>query len=507
VTRDLFQRGDRIAEYEILGRLRAGGMATLFLGRRHGAAGVSRQVVIKVIHPHLAEDEQIVKMFIDEARISSHISHGNVVYVEKFGEHDGIYYMVMEYVDGTSLDQVLRGMWQRRERLTPAIAAHIAIEVAAGLHAAHETCGEDGAPLHIVHRDVSPSNVLLTRDGRIKVIDFGIAKARGRLGATKSGHSLKGKIRYMSPEQAWGHEIDRRTDVYALGVVLWELLACKQLFREDDDFRLLELVRNPTVPPVGAINPLVSVALEEVIAHAMAKDPADRIATASELRRELKRAVPEAAAVPTEDIGKLVEQTRATLGIQPVELEFKATTPALGADAETQPSPPVVTPPIVDLGPGLEPDSLVRGNGELQPGRTRRSRWTIVGAAAGAIAIAAVAIVVMTRGGDDPAMRTPATLPASAPPKPSEPAPAPVDAGVAVAIDAAPPEPAIDAKPATVARPRPARPANPAKPDVRGVEVDGVLLADPNAPAKPQPRPTPKPKSTAIDVDGTPLAP
>src|SRR5262249_20924851 len=158
-----------------------------FLGRRHGAAGVSRPVAIKVIHPHLAEEELVVRMFIDEARISSHISHSNVVYIETFGEHQGVYYMAMEYVDGCSLEQVLKTLSIRGHLLAPEIAVYIAIEAASGLHAAHETTGEDGAPLGIVHRDVSPSNILLTRDGRVKVIDFGIAKARGRLSATSTG--------------------------------------------------------------------------------------------------------------------------------------------------------------------------------------------------------------------------------------------------------------------------------------------------------------------------------
>jgi serine/threonine-protein kinase len=177
--------------------------------------------VIKVIHPHLAEDELIVKMFIDEARISSHITLGNVVYVEKFGEHDGVYFMAMEYVDGCSLEQLLRTLSRRNELLEPELAAYLVLEAAAGLHAAHETVGDDGSLLGIVHRDVSPSNILLTRDGGLKLIDFGIAKARNRLGATRDGSGLKGKVRYMSPEQAWGRETDRRTDVYALGVVLW----------------------------------------------------------------------------------------------------------------------------------------------------------------------------------------------------------------------------------------------------------------------------------------------
>jgi len=312
--RELFERGDWIGEYEVVGKLRAGGMATLFLGRRHGAAGVSRPIVIKVIHPHLAEDEQIVKMFIDEARISSQISHGNVVYIEKFGEHAGAYYMAMEYVDGCSLEQLLRTLFRRQETLAPEIAAHLVMEAAAGLHAAHETVGDDGAVLGIVHRDVSPSNILLTRDGGLKVIDFGIAKARNRLGETRGGSGLKGKVRYMSPEQAWGRDIDRRTDVYALGIVLWELLTSRQLFRGEDELALLDIVRNPNVPPPSSVNPNISAALDAVVLRATARDPEHRVPSALELRRELLRAVPGATAIASDAIGALVSTVRDTLG-------------------------------------------------------------------------------------------------------------------------------------------------------------------------------------------------
>ncbi|HSR97428.1 MAG TPA: serine/threonine-protein kinase, partial [Kofleriaceae bacterium] len=350
-ARDALRKGDWLGEYEIRGRMRAGGMATLFHAQRHGAAGVSRPVVIKVIHPHLAEDEQMVRMFIDEARISSHIRHSNVVYVEKFGEHEGLYFMVMEYVDGCSLLQVIRSCAAEGRKLSTAIAVHIAIEVAAGLHAAHETVGDDGAPLGIVHRDVSPSNVLLTRDGRVRVIDFGIAKAHGRLGATRSGSGIKGKLCYMSPEQAWGDPIDRRIDIYALGICLWELLTAQQLFRAESDLALLELVRNPTIPLASTRHPDVSAALDAAMSRATARRAADRHATAFDLRRDLMAAVPGAVAVPPETIGELVrhvcerERKTAQLGAaQPppahdVLLPIPGETSVRSAAGEIEPRP------------------------------------------------------------------------------------------------------------------------------------------------------------------------
>jgi serine/threonine-protein kinase len=505
-ARDLFREGDWLGDYEIRGRLRAGGMATLFLAQRHGAAGVSRPVVIKVIHPHLAENELMVRMFIDEARISSHIRHSNVVYVEEFGEHDGVYYIVMEYVDGCSLHQLLHACVAEGRKLSPAIAVHIAIEVAAGLHAAHETCGEDGEPLGIVHRDVSPSNVLLTRDGRVKVIDFGIAKARGRLGATRSGSGLKGKLRYMSPEQAWGRPIDRRADLYALGICLWELLAGRGLFRAKHDLAVLELARNPVIPPPSQLNREVSAALDAVILRATALRPEDRHPTALELRRDLMAAVPNAVAIPPELVGELVHQVHAR----------DRAGPAAGTatfEDLTEPSSPL---------PG---SSFPPSAGELQP-RPWRTRGLI---AFGLVAACAIGIVIATARHPGDAARTPAAAAAqvvaldaglAAPPAiDASAAPAAAPAPVAMPAVPAPPDPAPP-PPAPVAMPAVPAPLAPAPPPRRAphpaadkahatqIEADGAVLADEPAPptGKPAARPRPRPAKT-VRADDAVLAP
>jgi serine/threonine-protein kinase len=490
-ARDLFREGDWLGDYEIRGRLRAGGMATLFLAQRHGAAGVSRPVVIKVIHPHLAENEMVVRMFIDEARISSHIRHSNVVYVEEFGEHDDVYYIVMEYVDGCSLHQLLYACVVGRYKLSPAIAVHIAIEVAAGLHAAHETCGEDGEPLGIVHRDVSPSNVLLTRDGRVKVIDFGIAKARGRLGETRSGSGLKGKLRYMPPEQAWGRPIDRRADIYALGICLWELLAGRRLFRAKNDLAVLELVRNPVIPPPSQRNPEVSAALDAVVLRATALRPEDRHQTALELRRDLMAAVPDAIAIPPELVGELVHRIRA-----PGQEGTSEGTATL-ADLTESPSP--LTGSSFPSSP--LPGSSFPSAGELQP-RPWRTRGLI---AFGLAAACAIGIVIATarNPGDTP---TPAASAAQALGADAGLAAAPAsDAAIAAlpVTDASPtpataPAPvAMPAVPAPPAPPPPRRAPHPATTDrahATQIEADGAVLANEQAsptdkPARPRPRP------------------
>ena len=183
-----------IGDYEIVRRLRVGGMATLYLARLHGAAGFSRLAAIKVIHPHLVEQPQFVEMFVDEARISSYLSHPNIVHVEEFGERDGTYYLVMEYIDGCSATDLLNAA-RETGGLDPKTAAHVVMYTARGLHAAHEAHGPDGAPLDLIHRDISPSNILISTAGNVKLIDFGIAKARNRVTETESGCAMKGQYR------------------------------------------------------------------------------------------------------------------------------------------------------------------------------------------------------------------------------------------------------------------------------------------------------------------------
>jgi hypothetical protein len=481
-------------------------------------------------------------MFIDEARISSYIRHSNVVYIEKFGEHDGLYYMVMEHVDGCSLLQVIRACAAEGRKLSAAIAVHIAIEVAAGLHAAHETAGDDGAPLGIVHRDVSPSNVLLTRDGRVKVIDFGIAKAHGRLGATRSGSGIKGKLCYMSPEQAWGTAIDRRIDIYAAGICLWELLTTRQLFRGPSDLAVLELVRNPVIPLASTLHPEVSAALDEVMSRATARRPEDRHQTALELRRDLMTAVPGAVAVPPEMIAELVRHV----------CERERRTAELGS-----PKPEFTAASLLPV-----PEASVRtAAGEIQP-RAWRNRGLMFVGFVGACALGVLFATAMTSSdtassatpppqaveapaqavqAPERSVQTPAAAvqtpdaalvalpaapepgaaplrepiraqPANAPatsPAPAETAPAAsatAAASSAPTTGARPTEPATST--ATRSPPRRTPPATPRadKGRVTAIEVDGAVLADePAQPVKSAAKPRPKPDN-AVRVDDAVLA-
>ena len=304
-------------------------MATLFLARRRGAAGFTRPVALKVVHPHLAEDQSFVTMFRDEALLCGRIDHPNVVRVEELQEHNGSLYLVMEYVHGCSLSDFRRALRKRRERMSSDLAVSVAVRIADGLHAAHELTNDDGTSAGVVHRDISPSNILLGYRGDVKLIDFGIAKAAGRAQATRTG-TLKGKIRYMAPEQAFGRNVDRRTDIYALGIVLWEQLTMQRLFDAENDLMLLDMVRNPRIVPPSALAPDVPPALDQVVMAALSGDPNGRPATAQQFRQMLMQALPTASQVDT-------------LQVSSVLLSVMA--PSIAQDRQRLTSEPILTPP------------------------------------------------------------------------------------------------------------------------------------------------------------------
>jgi serine/threonine protein kinase len=286
--------GDKVKDCEVIAPLGSGGMATLYLARRRGVGGFSRLVTLKLVHQHLVEDENIIKRFLDEARISAHVAHPNVVHVEEIGQYDGGYFIAMEYVHGVSLAQLLARLTERRLRLRPKLCVWLAAQVAEALHAAHEATGENGVPLDIVHRDVSPQNVLIGHTGHIKLIDFGIAKSQAPTNHRSGAHPLLGKLRYMSPEQLRLERADRRTDVYALGVMLWEMLAGRGLLRcqRFDDERDWATRENP--PPPSKYSAHSTPSLDRVVLKAIACAPNDRYDNAFQFRAALLRADPAA---------------------------------------------------------------------------------------------------------------------------------------------------------------------------------------------------------------------
>ncbi|MEZ4296335.1 MAG: protein kinase [Polyangiaceae bacterium] len=276
-----------LGRYRVVDEIGVGGMASVHLARMDGPGGFQKWVAIKRIHPHLVEDDQFVDMFLDEARIAAGINHANVSQVFDLGKDDNTYWIAMEYLHGEPLREVMRRVEERGQRVPFQLAARICADAADGLHAAHELRGKNGQLLGLVHRDVTPHNLFVTYDGNTKVVDFGIAKVADRLSQTKAG-TLKGKLAYMSPEQVRGSEVDRTTDVFALGVVLWELTTNQRLFRMETDLDTLEKVQACIVPPPSTIVPGYPPELEQVVLRALAKSKQNRFATAREFSRALQ---------------------------------------------------------------------------------------------------------------------------------------------------------------------------------------------------------------------------
>jgi hypothetical protein len=273
-------------KYLLLDRIAVGGMAEVFAAKAFGAEGFTRIVAIKKILPTLGEDPEFVSMFVDEARIAVQLAHENVVQVLELGKHDESLYIAMEYISGRDVRQLLDRYRKRGEPMPLPQACAIAARVCDALDYAHRKTDAAGNPLGIVHRDVSPQNVLVSFDGLVKLIDFGIAKAEKRLQQTQSG-ILKGKFSYMSPEQVRGELVDRRSDVFASGVLLWELICGRRLFGGESDIAVLEKVRNADVPPPATVNPKVPKALSNVVLAALAANPRDRYQSCGEMHDDL----------------------------------------------------------------------------------------------------------------------------------------------------------------------------------------------------------------------------
>jgi len=261
--------------YTLLRRLAAGGMAEVYLGRTSGAAGFEKLVAIKRIHPHHAADDGFGSLLLDEAKLSVGLSHRNIVQTLDLGRVDGAYVLVMEHVEGYDAHHLLDTL-RRADRLLPVdLAAHIIAEVCRGLDYAHGHRDEQGEPMSIVHRDVSPQNVLLSFAGEVKIADFGIAKAKSRRSDPEAG-VIKGKYFYMSPEQAWAEPLDHRSDIFSAGVVLWELLVGERLHEESDIPSLLDAVRRAEVPAPSSLRDEVPKELDVIVARATAANPAER---------------------------------------------------------------------------------------------------------------------------------------------------------------------------------------------------------------------------------------
>ena len=274
-------------KYLLLDRINVGGMAEVYKAKAFGVEGFERTLAIKRILPTMAEDEEFINMFIDEARIAVQLSHANIVPVFELGRLDNQYYIAMEYVAGRDLRQLLDRFRKKDQMLPLAASAYITAKICEGLDYAHRKTDASGKPLHLIHRDVSPQNILISFEGAVKITDFGIVKAEDRTSKTQAG-VLKGKFAYMSPEQVRGLEIDHRSDIFAVGILLYEMVTGKRLFVGESDFQTLERVRAAVVQPPRELNADISEDFERVVLKALARERDDRYANAAELAEDLQ---------------------------------------------------------------------------------------------------------------------------------------------------------------------------------------------------------------------------
>lgn len=277
-------------KYFLIKKLAEGGMAEIFLAKQVGVEGFEKNVVIKRMLPHLSAVTDFVSMFLDEARLAASLTHSNIVQISDLGFADGCYFICMEYLAGEDLATVLRTAKRRGEHTPVNMLLRVLTEAAIGLHFAHEAVDPKGEPMRLVHRDISPSNIFITYGGQVKVLDFGIAKAESRITSTGAG-VVKGKYQYMSPEQARGDAIDRRSDVFSLGVSLYEALTGVRPFARDTDLGVLKAVLGGEYEPVRSLRPDLPLEVEQIVTKAMAQEPEHRYPSALAFAQELERYV------------------------------------------------------------------------------------------------------------------------------------------------------------------------------------------------------------------------
>jgi len=295
--------------YRVTDKIDAGGMAEVYRGIAESAVGgLKKAIAIKKILPSLTKNKKFVSMFLDEARVSMYLQHANIVGVFDIGMADTSYFIVMEFVDGGNLKTIIESLRRQGKRFPVAHCLYVMMEVCKGLHYAHEaTDPETNRVLNIVHRDISPPNILISKRGEVKLVDFGLAKATSQIESTDPG-VVKGKFSYLSPEAASGKEVDRRADIFAVGILLYELLTGKRLFYGETDYQTVELVRQGKVPPISAQNAEVMPELEEIIRKALARDLSMRYQSAADLQDAIAQYLfSQRLKVTSRDIEQLVQ--------------------------------------------------------------------------------------------------------------------------------------------------------------------------------------------------------
>lgn len=352
--------GSRLGRYELLVPIAKGGMARVWAARLHGQRGFTKLVAIKTILPNLAQESEFEKMFLDEASIASRVHHPNVCEVLELGEERQSLYIVMEWINGESLSRLLRASG-RVEPIEPRIAARLVADAAGGLHAAHELSDDNGQFLNVVHRDVSPHNVLVSNDGNVKVADFGIAKALGQAHEATRAGTLKGKINYMAPEQVSGQPIDRRVDIFALGVCLFELTTGVKPFKGEADHLVIFNLRKGVYPKPSTLVPGYPPELEQIIDHCLALSPAARFPTAERMRHALEEYIARSGPIVTQEnismlvrmrLGGVIDERRERIRLATLSAEQGT----LASESAHSSRTPFTSSGVKTAGTGIRPD-------------------------------------------------------------------------------------------------------------------------------------------------------
>ena len=421
--------GERFGQYTLLERIAVGGMAEVWKARMRGVEGFQKTVAIKRILPHMTDNAEFVGMFIDEAKLAAQLTHPNIVHIYDLGKMGRDYYIAMEYVDGKDLRSLLNAARRKGIGVPLGLALLIAARVASALDYAHRKRDFEDRELGLVHRDVSPQNVLLTYEGDVKLCDFGIAKAVSKVGQTQMG-ALKGKLQYMSPEQAWGRPVDARSDLFSLGAVLFEMVTGERLFTGESEISVLEAVRQGLTRTPRQVDPAVPREVDEIVARALAIEPKDRFQSAGEMKQRLEAAL--AALSPATGQTDLALFIQRSLEPEPAVPEPAAAMPAAAFSwpSEAAVEPVAAAMPATSYPPGLEPPvAAVAPLGEvaLVEEGGRKSRTLLYAAIAALIVIAILTFLFLNQrkgtapqaapptGAASPATPAPSVAPAAAP--------------------------------------------------------------------------------------------
>jgi len=497
-----------LGRYQLVRHLATGGMADVLIARATGIEGFERHVVLKRIRAEQARDKRFVEMFLDEARLAASLHHMNIGQVHDIGTDDGEYFFAMEYIHGEDLRRILQYAAERDKTIPIDHIVTIVASCAAALHYAHEHRGPDRKPLGLVHRDVSPANILIGYDGNVKVVDFGIAKATQRTTETHSG-LLKGKVAYMSPEQCLGTPVDRRSDIFCLGIVLYELITIRRLFKGANDFVTMSAITHGEIPRPSAYRPDLHPQLEAIILKALAANPDDRYQTADQMRAALEHYAAHAG-LRTSTTG-LADYMRTTFGNRPepwaaddddepeleVSYDFDGSAsglvraPVLDLPSAAAPGSPIRrarTKAITDApdpSGALASDALMQHAPRITPAaafwaekpptvtKKRRTGLLLAGSSVAVLAIALGVVILLRSGSPETQAAAAPRVEQAPPPKPAPVAPpseapavAPTEAAAASAVEVIEPS-------ATVKKPKP---THKKKPPPKGVWDPNALF-------------------------------